>query len=179
MKTCLDLTSGLILQKLTLLQFLKASGGNIDATGGNLSQTIINNIFQAIYDDGGTSNNYAIICSPNQARRISALNTSGSNPIVYKDNTDRSLGNFVSSFIGDLPVNGGLYAQVFVAQSMLKDQIAILDMDRINLRVMRGLVMKDATLNGSDYDKQRLITELTLEVNNGTKAHGIATGLNL
>ena len=126
------------------------------------------------------SDRYAILVSPNQARRLTALNTSGSNPIVYKDNNiGQTLGNNVTNFIGDLPVNGGLSAQVFVAQSMLKDQVAVLDMNRINLRVMRGLVMKDATLNGSDYDKQRLITELTLEVNNATKAHGIATGLNL
>lgn len=162
------------------LQFVKGSGGNIDTTGSAISQTIINNIFQAIYDDGGQSDKYAIICSPNQARRLTALNTSGSNPLVFKDNqVGQTLGNFVTSFIGDLPVNGGLYAQVFVAQGMLKDQIAVLDMNRIKLQVMRGLEMKNATLNGSDYDKQRLITELTVEVNNATKAHGIATGLTI
>lgn len=163
-----------------ILSFLKASGGNIDATGGNLSQTIINNIFQKITDKGGMSNNYAILVSPNQARRLTALNTSGSNPIVYKDNqVGQTLGNFVTSFIGDLPINGGLYAQVFVAQSMIKDQVAVLDMDRIKLAVMRGLVAKNATTPGSDYEAQRLLTELTVEVKNGTAAHGIATGLNI
>lgn len=162
------------------LQYIKGSGGNIDTTGGNLSQTIINNIFERIYANGGMSNKYAIVASPNQARRLTALNTSGSNPIVYKDNTiGQTLGNFVTSFIGDLPVNGGISASVFVCQGMLKDQVAILDMNRVNLRVMRGLGMKNATVNGSDYDRQRLLTELTLEVNNATKAHGIATGLNL
>jgi hypothetical protein len=163
-----------------LLEYLKAAGGNIDATGGALSQTIINNIFQKITDKGGMSSNYAILVAPNQARRLTALNTSGSNPIVYKGNeVGQTLGNFVTSFIGDLPINGGLYAQVFVAQSMVKDQLAVVDLDRVKLAVMRGLQAKNATQPGSDYDAQRLLTELTLEVKNGTAAHGIATGLSL
>lgn len=163
-----------------VLQYLKAAGGNINTSGGALGMTHINDTLQSIYDDGGSSDNYVILCSPNQARKISALNTSGTNPVVFKDNTvGQTLGNFVTAFIGDLPVNGGLYAKVFVAQSMVKDQVAILDMNKIQLAVMRGLTMKDATQNGSDYDKQRLLTELTLQVKNGTKAHGIITGLNL
>lgn len=163
-----------------ILSYLRAAGGNIDATGGNISITLINNVIEDIYQKGGQLSQPVILCAPNQARRLSALNTSGSNPIVYKDNTDRSIGNYTTTFVGDLPVNGGaVMAQIFSAQNMIKDQIAVLDMSKINLRFMRGLVLKDATTPGNDGEKKRLIAEPTLEVMNGTSCHGLITGLNL
>lgn len=160
---------------------ISASGGNIEAAGGNaLSQAYINNVIEDIVADGGMMSRPVILCSPNQARKLSALNTSGTNPIVYKDNSDRTLGNFTTAFIGDLPINGsGIVAQVFQCQNMVKDKVAIIDMDLINLRVMRGLSSTDATVPGNDEFTQRLLTELTLEVKNATKAHGIITGLAL
>jgi len=163
-----------------LLQFISGAGGNIDATGGNLSQTLINNVIEDISQKGGMLINPMLIVSPNQARRISALNTSGSNPIVYKGNEDRTLGGFTTAFIGDLPINdGATVAKIFVAQNMIKDKVAVVDMNSVDAKVMRGLTAKDATTNGTDGDKQRIITELTLEVKNATSAHGIITGLNV
>lgn len=163
-----------------LLQFISGAGGNIDATGGNLSQTLINNVIEDISQDGGMLIDPVILCAPNQARRISALNTSGSNPTVFKDINDRTLGGFTTAFIGDLPINDkGTVAKIFVAQNMAKDKVAVIDNNSIDMRVMRGLVAKDATTNGTDGQKERLITELTLEVRNATTAHGIITGLNI
>ena len=163
-----------------VLQFVAGAGGNIDATGGNLSQTLINNVIEDISAKGGMLIDPVILCSPNQARRISALNTSGANPQVFKDINDRTLGGFTTAFIGDLPISDkGTVAKIFVAQNMLKDKVAILDMNSISAKVMRGLTAKDATTNGTDGEKQRILTELTLEVKNATSAHGIITGLNL
>lgn len=163
-----------------LLQFISQSGGNIDATGGNLSETLINNVIEDIVQDGGMLIDPVILCSPNQARRISALNTAGTNPAVFKDINDRTLGGYTSAFIGDLPVDGGAtMAKVFVAQNMTKDKVAIIDNNSISAKVMRGLTAKDATTNGTDGMKQRLLTELTLEVQNAKTGHGIITGLNV
>lgn len=163
-----------------LIHFLSQAGGNIESTGGNLSQEFINNVIEDISQKGGMLINPVILCAPTQARKLSALNTSGNNPIVYKDNVDRSLGNFVSSFVGDMPIgNGAAVAEIFVAPNMAKDKVAIIDVDSINLKVMRGLIAEDATEKGADGEKQSLTTELTLEVKNATSAHGIVTGLTL
>lgn len=163
-----------------ILSFIGAVDGNIDATGGAISQTLINNVIEDIADDGGPMSNPVLLCAPQQARKLSALNTSGTNPTVFKENTDRSLGNYTTRFVGDLPIDGsGVMAQIFVSQNMKKDQIAVLDMDRIDLAVMRGLTSKDATTNGTDGRKERLLMETTLEVRNATKAHGLITGLDL
>ena len=62
---------------------------------------------------------------------------------------------------------------------MVKDKVAVLDINSIDAKVMRGLTAKDATTNGDDSEKQSLTAEVTLEVKNATSAHGIITGLNL
>lgn len=150
-----------------LLQFISGAGGNIDATGGNISEDLINNVIEDISQDGGMLIDPMILVAPNQARKISALNTAGTNPTVFKDINNRTLGGFTSAFIGDLPINdGATVAKIFVAQNMVKDKAAIVDMNSVDVKVMRGLVAKDATTNGTDGEKQRLITELTLEVKN-------------
>lgn len=163
-----------------VLYFVSQSGGNIEAAGAAISQALINNVIEDILADGGQMSQPVILCAPNQARKLSALNTAGTNPIVYKDNADRSLGNFTTTFVGDLPIEGsGVIAPIFSALNMAKDQIAILDMSLINIRVLRGLVAEDATTPGTDGQKTKLITELTLEVRNATKAHGVITGLTI
>lgn len=162
-----------------ILQYL--ASGNIDTTGGAISSTILNDMLEAIFNDGGFSNNYAILCAENQARKISALNTAGSNPVIQKANTDTSMGGYISSFIGDLPVMNGFMAKVVVDPNMLKDQIAILDMNNIEIAWLdsRNLSDEDATPAGADYYRRRILGEGTFRVKNGTKAHALATGLNV
>lgn len=159
---------------------ISASGGNINAVGGALTESAINDVIEDIIADGGLMADPVLLCAPRQARKISALNTAGTNPTVFKENTDRSVGNFTTTFVGDLTLNGlGVSAPIFTAQNMAQDKLAILDMSKINLRVMSGLTATDATANGTDGRKERLLTELTLEVQNATTAHGILTGLDL
>jgi len=163
-----------------VLHYISGVDGNIVFAGGAISQDNINDGIEKIYAKGGLLSQPVILCSPNQARRLSALNTSGTNPIVQKSNEDRSLGNYVTNFVGDLPIDGSaVNAQIFSSQSMAKDQIAVLDMDLINLKVMSGLSSKDATANGTDGRSERLLTELTLEVKSGDAAHALITGLTI
>lgn len=163
-----------------VLAQISASGGNINAVGGALTETEINDVIEDILADGGMLSQPLLLCHPRQARKLSALNTSGTNPTVFKANEDRTLGNFTTTFIGDLTLNGlGIAAPIFTAHNMAQDELAILDMSKVNLKVMRGVQAMDATTNGTDGRKERLITELTLEVQNATTAHGILTGLTL
>jgi hypothetical protein len=167
-----------------ILQFL--ANGNVDTTGGALSSTIINNLFEAALSDGGFSSNYAILCNFNQARRISAFNTSGTNPAVRVDNRDFRAGQAISEFMGDIPVINGVLgssSKAFIVpdQNFPKDQIALIDLDRITLRYLDGREMTSEPANkaGDDFYATRILGELTLEVKNGQKAHAIATGLTL
>jgi len=155
------------------------TGGNVETTGGNLSKTHINTALRMIYDDGGYSNAYAIVCAPNQAQRISAFNTAGNNPLVTMDQTNRSTGSYVSSFVGDLPVQSGFMADIFVEPTFPKDKIAILDMNLIEMAWLRPLTDRDATPAGFDGFKRRIIGEFTFRVLNGTTAHAMITGLNV
>lgn len=162
-----------------VLQYIE--GGNIETTGGAISTAIINNMLEAIFNDGGFSNNYVILCAQNQARKISALNTAGSNPVVQKMNEDRTLGGYISSFVGDLPVMSGFQAKIVVDPNMLKDQIAVVDMNNIEMAWLndRSLADWDATPQGADYFARRLLGEATFRIKNGTKAHALATGLTV
>ena len=163
-----------------LIQQVSASGGNINTTGGNLSEDHVNDVIAEIAVKGGMLTNPVLITGIAQARRLSALNTAGTNPTVFKDIGDRTLGGYTTAFIGDLPINdAGTVAKVFVAQNMAKDKVVVADMDKVSLKVMDGLTTRDATTPGTDGLKQRLLAEMTLEVQNATSAHGIITGLTI
>lgn len=158
------------------------SGGNVTAVGGALTSSVINDALEDIFQDGGYSNNYVILCSENQARRISAFNTAGSNPMVIDQRTDNmTFGQYISKFIGDLPVQNGFTANIVVDPNMLRDQVAILDMNRISINplVDRSLQDEDATSPGFDGYMRRIIGEYTMEVKNGASAHALLTGLTV
>lgn len=168
-----------------ILQFINQAGGNVETTGGNLSATILNNMLQAIFSDGGFSNNYAILCADNQARRISALNTAGTNPVVQKQYNEGgnqgTLGGYISTFVGDLPVQSGFTANIVVDPNFPKDQVAIIDMNRVELTALEGRALfdKDASEPGLDGFKRRILGEYTLRVKNAKQAHAVAVGLNV
>lgn len=157
------------------------TGGNVIATGGNLSADHINDALEEIFKDGGYSNNYAIVCSENQARRISALNTSGSNPIVMKQPDDRTFGGYISSFVGDLPVQSGFMAKIIVDPNCPKTSVYVLDMNQLEIAPLQNSALKDmdATPNGADYFARRIIGEYTLKIKNAQKAHALISGLNI
>lgn len=160
---------------------LQLIDGNIESTGGAISQTFLNNVFEQIAADGGMSNNYLIMGHPTQTRKISALNTGGTNPVVFKqDEVGQRLGNFVSSYVSDLPLLGGVMsARIFSNWQMLQDQVLILDLNRIKIKTMQGVGAMNAAQNGQDGLKERILTEITLEVKNGGEGHGKITGLSL
>ena len=162
-----------------LLQYMES--GNIETTGGGITSAIINNMLESIFNDGGFSNNYALLCAENQARKISALNTSGSNPMVQKVESDRNLGGYISTFTGDLPVMDGFQAKIVVDPNFPKDQVAIVDMNRIELAWLTDSELRDfdATPNGYDGFKRRVLGEATIRIKNGKEAHALAKGLTV
>jgi len=161
-----------------LLHFI-AQGGNTNAVAGAISVSAINDVIEEINGKGGMLTDPVLVCSQNQARRISAFNTSGTNPITYVQSGSTSAGQFVTSFVGDLPIDGkGTVAQVFLSHDMRKDQVLVLDASKFSLRTMRPLTVETLPkLN--DGITERMLTEVTLEVNNAGECHGLLTDLTV
>ncbi len=152
--------------------------GNIISTGGAISQDHINDAFEGIASEGATSNSYLIIGHPTQTRKISALNTGGTNPVVFKnDQVGQRLGNNVTEFVSDIANGAG--GIIFPTFRMVQDEVIILDLTRTRLKTMRGMTSRNAAENGLDGLKERLLTEVTLELKNGAEAHAKLTGLSL
>ncbi len=153
--------------------------GNIDTTGGALSKTILNNMIELCYADGAIASDFLIVCNTNQARRISAFNTSGTNPVVMTSPDSRVTGGYIAQFVGDLPIASGFSAQVLVEPNFPKDKVLLLDLNRIELAYLRPFQTKDATEAGADFVAERVLGELTVRIKNGTKSHALATGLTV
>lgn len=160
-----------------LLQYL--SGGNGAAVSGAVTSTVINNAFEAIFDDGAFSNNYVLLCAENQARKISAFNTTGSNPVAQFNRSETTTGSFVTTFVSDLGAANGFSARVYVDPNFPKDQIAIVDMNRVEVNYLRTLSDEDATLPGSDYFQRRMLAEYTFTIRDGQNAHALLTALTV
>lgn len=163
-----------------ILYFLeKALGNKVDASGADLSPTLLNDAFELGYGNGA-DNMTAILCSPVQARKISAFNVAGNNPIIMRD--EKTAGSYVQQFVGDLPVgNGGMISRVIVEQNFPKDKVALLDLSKIGIMPLtdRQFKDKDATPNGADYMARRVIGEYTMEFKNAATNHVLLTGLKL
>ena len=153
--------------------------GNIDTTGSALSKTIINNMLEAIWSDGVMASNFLLVCAPNQARKISAFNTAGTNPLVTVSPDSKVTGGYIQRFIGDLPSQNGFSADILVEPTFPKDKIALVDLNSIELAYLKDFTTTDATTPGADFTAQRILGELTVRIKNGTKAHALATGLTI
>ncbi len=160
-----------------IMSFLR--GGNVDTTGSAISKTIINNMFKLIFDDGAGLGNYAILCNANQAQKISAFNTSGTNPIVSIPQGSTVTGGSISTFISDLPSMNGFTARVVVDPMFPKDKVALIDLNHLEFAYLRPFTTTIAHLPSDDFEAQRILGELTLRMKNGTKAHALATGLTV
>ena len=160
-----------------IISFLRS--GNIDTTGSAISATIINNMFKAMFDDGAGLGDYVILCNANQARKLSAFNTAGTNPIVNVPYGATSTGGAISTFISDLPSMNGFTARIVVEPSFPKDKLALLDLNNIELAYLRPFSTTNAAVESDDFIAQRVLGELSVRIKNGTKAHAMATGLTI
>ncbi len=161
-----------------ILQYLQ--NGITESTGGAISSTILNNVFEAIFAAGGMSQRYAICVAPNQARRISAFMTAGNVPVGTKI-TDT--GFAVNKFRGDIPAFSGNPYEAFIAvdPNLPKDRLLVVDLDKLNLIPLEGRTWTDldASPNGADYFARRILGEYTFEIKNGKTCHGQAVGLEV
>ncbi|HPO05591.1 MAG TPA: DUF5309 family protein [Candidatus Gracilibacteria bacterium] len=156
--------------------FLGQSGGNsYDASGTELTPIYINNMIEEIKKDGGNVN--TILCNFNQARKISAFNKAGNNPMITRD--DQTAGSFVMKFVADLPIAGGLTSNIIVDEKLPNNAIYLLDLDKLALVPFtnRQIKMVDASANGQDGTTQVLRGEYTLKVDSAKYSAGLIKNL--
>jgi len=149
------------------LWFLKQGSWNvIDGSSWALTMTMINNAIE-LWMWNGADNLSTIVCHPIQARKISAFNTSGNNPIITRSET--TAGAYVTSFVSDL----GNLSNIVVSRNFDKNLISIIDPTKISLVPLqnRQFSSEDATPNGSDYWSQRILWEYTLQIKNASNSH--------
>ena len=159
-----------------LLQYIDVTGWNVtDASAVALTPLLINNLWEEIKKDWGSFN--AIVCNYNQARKISAFNTSGSNPMISRN--EITAGSYVMNFVSDLPIMGWLVSRIIVDEKMANNQVALIDTNRIALVPMdwRAMTMIDWTVNWQDWETAILRWEYTLVVKDGKYSHGIIKNL--
>ena len=144
----------------------------INASAAALSSTILNNGYEKGYKNGAT-NLTTVLCGPKQARKISAFNTSGANPVIMKSESSTQAGAYVSAFVADLPVQGWMVGTILVVSNFPEDKILLLDNDRVNFMPLQGrsFTDSDATPQGADFFARRILGEYTLEFKNAGNAH--------
>jgi|GEM_PF-3410344 len=174
-------TSGITGSLRGILRYIGASGGNIkDASSSAITLDMFNDVWEAIYSDGGQGGNFMVLCAENQARKISGFNTSGTNPIVMTTPDDMSAGTTINMIrAAFLPDDGSYQGKIVIDPMMPKDRIAIINLNDVELNVMQPMGLVDATTPGQDGITQRLLTELTLTVKNPLYSHGLIKGLTV
>ena len=131
--------------------FLQQAVGNVvDAAGAPISSTILNNAFE-VGADNGADNMVTLACNPVQARKLSAFNTAGNNPVMTRDET--VTGSYVVTFVSDQ----GHVANIVADRNFDKDKIAIIDPSRINVVPLRPFTDENAAGNGDDFYARRIL----------------------
>lgn len=155
------------------------SDNQVAAGGADISPTLLNDAFEQGFSNGATSMR-TLVCAENQARKVSAFNTTGNNPIVTRD--EKVAGSYVTSFVSDLTIGGqGQIAQIVVDPNFPKDKILLLETEKIGLVPLetRGFTDENAAQNGDDYYARRILGELTSQMRNAEDSHMEISGLGL
>ena len=152
-------------------------GNVVDASSAAISSTLINNLIQMIKEDAGSVD--TILCNTNQARKISAFNVGGNNPVVTRDET--TTGSYVMRFVSDIPVAWGLISNIIVDERCPKDAVYLLNLDKIALVPYKNRALKlvDGTANGQDGKTAILRGEYSLVIKDGKFSHWKLEGLTV
>jgi hypothetical protein len=158
-----------------IMWFLQAATGNsVNASTAAISMGLINDAVEVAKGNGATGLSI-LLAHPVQARKISAFNQSGNNPVVQR--ADTTTGSYVTTFVSDQ----GDVMTLVADRNFDKDKVALLDPSKVALVPLqnRQFQDKDATPAGADYVARRIIGEYTLQVKNAAEAHSYIYGLSI
>ncbi len=155
------------------------ASGNINSTGGAVSLDHFNDANELIFNDGAGANASRIaVMNVNQARRISAFPTSGTNPLTTRPERDTSTGQWITQIIGDIPGN---INEIVIEPNMPKDEIWLINPSLIKMVINLPMQDTDATNNSQRPLRfvRRLTTDITWEIRDAKLAHATITGLTV
>ena len=141
------------------------SGSHIDATTTTMTETKINDIAQAVFDNGGEPN--TLVLGPKQARVIPTLERAR----VRVTQDSKVAGFYVNKYMTDL----GVEMSILISRWVPKDFAFILDANKIQMRPMRNrrFILQKLGIVG-DYVEYQLISEVTMEIKGHTLGqHGM------
>jgi hypothetical protein len=158
-------------------QFL-ASGVATAAGGAAISVELINDTMQSLYENGALMGEQIVaLCNPVQARKVSQLNNSGTNPVVMLNQTGTAAGQAaVTSVLGDLP---GVVTQIRVDSTIPTDVIYLINPALCEVNYLEPYTIVNATASGDDAETRILKAEYTFTIKNGKTGHGKITGLEI
>ena len=143
---------------------------NVVVADSELTDEIINDLMQEIYEKGGFQNgaNYKIMVGAKQKRVISNFEKSN----IRIDRLDNGRGQTVDHFISDFGA-----AEIILNNNLAPDELFIIDVNRIAIRPLEGREFTHEFLGKrGDYYEGMIVGEYTLEFLQ-EKAHGRIKGL--
>ena len=151
-----------------LIEWLSASGGNVNTDSEAISPDILNQMYQDAYDDGGEPSLLAV--SQFQMRKISKFD----NDKIRVVPGSGIVGRFVTQFMTDL----GKPMDIVVDRWIPKDTIMLLDPSRITVVPLANRAFGiEPTAKTGDAIKRQIIGDYTLECRNALEAHAIHQNL--
>ena len=156
----------------------KVGGDNIKNAGNSgISQTMFDDIFESMINQGSLQKDLAIICNPRQSRKISNLSINGSNPIVYKSyKSDLEEGQSVSRI--NSSISDGTSGKIIVNNVLPKDKVYIIDTSKVKVRPMRYESYKEIPNDKDTYEAQ-IVAELGFQIEQGGISHGLIENLQV
>ncbi|SER87441.1 DUF5309 family protein [Psychrobacillus sp. OK032] len=141
-----------------------------NAAGGDLTEDMLTDAFQAIYEAGGfaTGGNYKIVVGAKQKRAISKL---GADKITL-ERQDNGRGQVVDHFLSDFGA-----AEIVLNNNVAADEVFVVDANRTEIKPLKGRDFTHQYLGAKgDYVEGQIVGEFLLEFKQ-EKAHARIKGL--
>jgi hypothetical protein len=143
---------------------------NVVNAGGALSDAMINDAMQSIYEKGGFANGgmYKIMVGAKQKRAISNFEKSN----IRLDRQENGRGQVVDHFVSDFG-----QAEIVLNNNLAADELIVFDQNRVALKPLQGREFNHEYLGKKgDYFEGQIVGEYTLQFAQ-EKAHARIKGL--
>jgi hypothetical protein len=154
-------------------QWVTASGGNVDYSTLDVTETAVNALIYNMHiNKTDMTDRFIIACHPYNARKFSAF---GSEKVVTSLEASK-WGRYISTFKSDL----GVDIPIIHSLNISKSDLYVIDMDKVSMPTFRPFEVAEVTYgdDGTDAWRQRYLTSVGVKVVNGLYSFGKLSGLS-
>ena len=144
----------------------------VTAVSGALTETVINNLAEKIFNEGGLdgSSNPILVLPPYQGRVVSAFGKD----LVRREESSRVRGYYINKFITDM----GIDLPIVIDRWFPKDKAMILDKSRVSISPLQGDAWHSEKLAKTGRsEKWQMSGQYSLKLENPEEAHGLLIDL--